>query len=900
MPRGRIRKVDQETPMDQALQLSAQRGAALPSELVDAGDEPEFDPAPPPYERRAVPQRLMEDDDVELQNLNNPDMDTFGEPPMLGANTGTSEMFGIEAQTLGRATSPKLYAQASQFPTAVQFRVWRWENGIPVGIGSIDAEATEDDFIRQFYGAMPKEGDGRFQFRLRPVDLRGKELGKEFTINISEHHAELTRMRKQREKKEESRPMANDPLIISQGSDSGGAYAEEMGRMFEQAVATAERRTDLLQSTLEEERNRLREEEKARYQERIAVASQSAEVVQKMTERLLETDRLRSQEQLKAQEGQSHLLLQTLTTVFSQQQAAARDQAERNRMADEAKIKQDREFFERQRQEDQIRRERERQELEAQRLRDREEYERKRQQEKEEADRRLAIERERLVLEQKRIEEQRKYELEQLRLEQERREREAARQREIEKAELDRKLERERLEMERQRLVAKEEQERLRLEIESRRALEKEEWERKRIAEREEAERRERSDRERIERERQDFQFRMEREKMEREEAMLRRKEELEREERRRKEEVELRLKQIEIEAQRARDHQERMAEQARLDREAQREAQERRDRIEREAREAADRERQRQHDMQLREMESAQQRDREHQERMLQLQRHAGGEGGGGGLGGLLESLGLEAPEILEKIFGGSKGGEEDSGWLSAVTKAIGPLAEFGKAALTAKAEQQRQIAAMSKRPRLPAGPMAQLIQTPEGPRMVMMPGASPAPVNIPLAHEAVETEVPPVQAKPAAPKQGKPFEAKAQEKSPAPKVEAASESKVTKSEEPVAPVTQTDLMTRARKAGMSLLDQKKARKALRQLAGKLETTDEADWLGILTEAVTSEISIYHYIKAVTVEAALTEATQNEELKARVIAAMRNSGMVPEDVPYTEEDYLKMSKGKG
>ena len=301
-------------------------------------------PQPPESETadnlNALLQSSFGDSDLDL--LNNPDMETLSEPPLLGGRGRPSEIFGDSAETVGRMTSPKLYAQAAQFPTAVQFRVWRWENGVPVALGAIDSEATEEDFVRQFQSAMPDEGDGRMQYRLRPVDIRGQELGKEFTINISEHHESLVRLRAKKKRLTEERenaasglslgglgmlqPSPRDGVVINNSppsSDASNYMAEEMGRMFEQAVTSAERRTEILQQTLEDERARLRSEEGRRAEERVNMASKSAEMVQQMTERLMAADRQRANEQILAQKEQSSLVTSTLTTVFQQQQEAA-------------------------------------------------------------------------------------------------------------------------------------------------------------------------------------------------------------------------------------------------------------------------------------------------------------------------------------------------------------------------------------------------------------------------------------------------------------------------------------------------------------------------------------------------------------------------------------------------
>ncbi len=907
-----------EIDLAEALQLSRQEGAALPAGVEDKLEDG-YVPEAPPYGMDDGD----DDFDEDIADLNNPDVDTFGETPLIGSRSQTSDIFGDTAESFGRATSPKLYAQAANFPTAVQYRVWRWENGIPVALGAIDAEATEEDMVRKFYDAMPKPGDGKYQFRFRPVDIRGKELGKEFTLNFSEHHAEVVHIRRQKGREREERMSNGDPILINQG-DGGGAYAEEMGRMFEHAVESAERRTELLQETLEQERERLRDEEKSRYQERIAIADRSSDVVQKMTERLMETDKARSQEQLEVQKGHSNMLIQTLTTVFSQQQAAQTAQADRLRQSDEARAKQDREYFDRQRQDAEERRRAEGQEWERKRSQERDENERKRLAEQAEADRRVAkdaadsdrrlqAEKERLELERTRISETRKFELEALRVEAEKREREAERRRETEREEARRLeslrqdeirrreaevetrrererdeaklvVERERLELARREKLAREERERWRVELDEKRRAEREDWDRKMAQQREDAERRERADRERVERERQDFQLRMERERQEREDAANRRteqarldderrKDESRRAEESRKAEMELKLKQMDVDAQRAREHQEKMSEQGRLDREARDTAQTRRDGLEREAREAANQDRTRQHEMVMRQMELEREQGREHQERMLQLQKIQSG--GVGGLQGIVESLGMETPELLEKIFGGGGG---EGGWSDAIPKVLGSIAELGKAALSAKSEQQQQIQQRGRRrlAQLPDGRTAQVIQTEQGPQ-VILPGQTS---GIPLRPQAMQ------QPQVNLPDQGSvPEDYQGEEEGE----EVASEPEVA-APEPI------DLLARAKAADINLLGQKKARKAIRGLVEKLAASEQEDWLGLITEAITNEVSIYYYIRAVTVHAALDEAGAEDELQQRITIAMRGSDLIPDDVPYSEEDFAKVT----
>lgn len=759
-----------ETGYDEAVELSSVKSPAL------IGDE-RYDP--------------------DLDELNDPDMESLGEPPLLGVRPKASDLFGEEAQTFGRATSPKLYAQAAQFPTAVQFRAWRWENGVPVALGAIDAEATEEDFVRQFFDAMPAKGDGKFQYRLRPIDIRGKELGKEFTINISEHHSTLARIRRVRAAEAEGggQQGRGGDVHVHGGGEAGQSYAEEMGRMFESAVDSAERRTELLQHTLEEERDSLRAQEKQRAEERVATAERSATVVQQMTEKLMETDRVRSAEAMQVQKAHSGVMMDTMTTVFQQQQEAQRQQAERMRGEDSRRQGQDREFYERQRQEG-----------EGTRVREREDWERRREED-----------RHRMQAEQEQRDGQRKFELEQMKIDADRR-----------KAEDDSRMERERVRM-------SEDRERWRQEAESRRAGEQRDWEKKRD---EEQRRRD-----------------IERQDWERRETL--RREEISREQDKRREEMGLQTKAMEMSAQRDREHSERMMEMARLERETQRDAQSSREKIERESREIQDKDRQRQHEMALREMEMAKDRDREHQERMMKLS--------SGGMGGLKDMLGMETPELLSKIFGTEEGG----GWSDAIPKVLGSIAEMGKVAMASQAQAMEEATSEGARP--PRQEPQVAIQTPEGIRMI------PASVLARMQADMQDDDMvlPDLPMRPPGPP-GEQFEHPVP--TPPPR------------EEPV------NTLRRAKEAGLDLTQQRGARRALRELAGKLASAPEEEWLGLITLALTEAIDIYHYIRAVTVEAAFAETQADSGLVGKVIAAMKESGLVPEEVPYTEADFAALS----
>ena len=580
--------------------------------------------------------------DTDIRDLNNPDVISLQNVPTLGGR-GSTELFGVGAETFGRPTSPKLYASAGQFASCPQFRVWRMENGIPVGLGAIDSEASEDDFVRQFYDAMPRQGDSRFQFVFRPIDQRGREMGKEFTVNISEHHAMLRRLREQ-EKQEAPSPFGNLPwgrgpgggdvhVHGGGGDEATASLAEQMGDMFNTAVERAEQQNERLAMQLEREREEMRMEQQERANERVSLAARAAETTEKMMERMMASDRQRADELSRTREESNKVMMNTLTTVFQQQQQASREQAERLRESDLIRLEQDRAYFERQR-------------LEAEERRriDREEYERKRE-----------------------------YELQQMRAETERRE-----------ADMKLRLEREKMEMEQRREELRAERERLRQEAEDKRIRDQQELDRKLLLDREERDRREAENRERWEREKLAWEQRREDERRDWEKKEAQRRLEQEQAAERRKEDLLMQMKQLEVDSQRAREHQERMAEQARLDREAAREAADRREKLEREIREAAERQRQRNHEMEMKQIENQRQADREHQERMLTLSKMQQS----GGFSGLTEMLGMETPELLGRIFGG--GGEDSGNWSDTLAKVLGGLVDVGKVAMSQQAQMQ------------------------------------------------------------------------------------------------------------------------------------------------------------------------------------------------------------------
>ena len=416
-------------------------------------------------------------EDADLAAFNDPSIQHLDDAPIIGGKSGASTMYGETASgPIGRATSPLLFAQASQMPTCVQLRAWKWENGVPVGLGVIDSMATEEDFVQTFYTAMPRKGENKCQFKLRPIDINGKELGQEITHFISEHHAELRRIRDREE--EEKGSALGGIWGPSGGDDPTATVASEMSRMMESMMSQNDRRSHMLEESLEAERERMRQMDEERAQERVDMAMNAANGVQALTERMMRDEGQRTDRAMQMQSEQSTVLINTLTAVFGQQQNMMQQFAQQQQQIDNHRIERERLRSDQERKDMEVRRERDREEYEQRRIREKDEMGEKRR----EMDDGRRWEREQLEI--RRKEEDRKWErqMEELRL----------------RVEKDRQESERRLQRDRDELL-------LRLKTDQGEAERKIQWEQKRIereerVRREENERREQREREHSER----------------------------------------------------------------------------------------------------------------------------------------------------------------------------------------------------------------------------------------------------------------------------------------------------------------------------------------------------------------------------------------------------------------
>lgn len=248
------------------------------------------------------------------------------ESPYLRQQRIKTNIQGSEAESFGgRMSSPKLFAQQSLFPQVTQLRCWKIENGIPVGIGVIDANASEEDFVQKFRSAMPNSGDGSFRFKMRPLDIDGRELGQEITLAISEHHSGLR-----------SRA-AHSNSAAQQAYTQAQAEQETMTKMIEMLKETLNHS----QGALEEERRRTATLLEQMAQERIDLATNTASGIQVISERMMEADAKRHEAMLRQEQQRNQQSSDNMASFFQTQTEMQRE--EKRRQENEFKRQQERE-----------------------------------------------------------------------------------------------------------------------------------------------------------------------------------------------------------------------------------------------------------------------------------------------------------------------------------------------------------------------------------------------------------------------------------------------------------------------------------------------------------------------------------------------------------------------------
>ena len=221
----------------------------------------------------------------------------------------------------------------------------------------------------------------------------------------------------------------------------------------------------------------------------------------------------------------------------------------------------------------------------------------------------------------------------------------------------------------------------------------------------------------------------------------------------------------------------------------------------------------------------------------------------------GFLQSMGVEPQELVQRIFA-PPAPEEDkpSAWSDTIPKLLGVAGEVASAAIRAKNGVPPAIGA--------APPYAGIEEYPELPE-----------INDDIYKQHSERQ-----------KQSR----------PSPIITPPPASEVPAGE--AVHISQTGLggqsqmpssPSLAAQAGLSLSDQKEARKGVLTLMQALAHAEKSKWEELITAGLMQQPSIYQYIQAVSVGKALGETGAPSQLVADVIAALKQSTLIPSDINY-------------
>ena len=250
-------------------------------------------------------------------------------PPEIGGSPGYSDIPGPAAIVVcGGSTTPPLFPVSTLCTAGPWGPVWKIENGVPVGLGAIDATASEDDLVRHFMEAMPKPGEGKAVFKVRPIDGDGREMGMEAPIIIGEHHAALQRHR---------RVSAAGAASLAQGVAASHLPTDVL-RLMERAI-------DQTRASLDAERHRSRDLMEQIADERMNVASNATTSIQAMSEKMLDAEAQRARMSLESA-GTYHqqaadnqaAFFQTQMDLLRQDREREGERSERERMGAEERF----------------------------------------------------------------------------------------------------------------------------------------------------------------------------------------------------------------------------------------------------------------------------------------------------------------------------------------------------------------------------------------------------------------------------------------------------------------------------------------------------------------------------------------------------------------------------------
>ena len=247
-------------------------------------------------------------------------------------------------------------------------------------------------------------------------------------------------------------------------------------------------------------------------------------------------------------------------------------------------------------------------------------------------------------------------------------------------------------------------------------------------------------------------------------------------------------------------------------------------------------------------EMDASLVREREHAERMMQMNKT---ESGIGGAKKILAEFGMKPVDVLELIRGGSG---DDGGEASIGTTIVKGITEVGKSfadAAKANVEAQASVQASQAQAQAQIAQMQALqnhyeedfaYEDGEGPEMA--PQAALPPPEYSTRNPDVAAAFSHQEPTPPAPAQ-------------------------------------------PQKIALPLAELKQARKAVRAILQKCNGAPEEQWQDFITEGIiANQATLIPYIQAASIRRALTECGATPDFAARLISIIDKSGLVPDSIP--------------
>ena len=262
----------------------------------------------------------------------------------------------------GRPTESRIWKSAHLHPEIPQLRVWKDLHGKPVLLGDIGAQASVEEFIQTFYEEMPKRGEGKAAFMVRPLDNGGNEVQEEIVLPaISENHVTLKRIRAMRS-----------------ASDEGGRVRD----LEEKVIGMLDDRLRHAETRVEEERRLMAERTASLAERETQLASRAAASVEGIMDRTLKAEHERAERLLEAERQRGKETTGVLNSTFAAIAEMQEKSAQREREANDTRLREELQRRQEERADNEERRNRDKTEWEQKLARERMEHEQRWEREK--------------------------------------------------------------------------------------------------------------------------------------------------------------------------------------------------------------------------------------------------------------------------------------------------------------------------------------------------------------------------------------------------------------------------------------------------------------------------------------------------------------------------------------